>query len=51
MLKHRLIKLVIALALMIAATGASSIVADSFGLEGSPPVFACDDAGDSGGGC
>jgi hypothetical protein len=51
MLKQRLLKLVIALALMVAATGASSVVADSLGFSTASPAFACEDAGTSGGGC
>jgi len=51
MLKQRLLKLVIALALMVAATGASSVVADSLGLSATSPVFACDNPSSSGGGC
>lgn len=51
MLKQKLLKFVLALALMVAATGASSVVADSFGLSATPPAFACDKPGSSGGGC
>ncbi len=39
------------LALLIAITGSSGIVADELGLEFTPQTFACQDPSGSGGGC
>ena len=49
MLKHYLLKLIIALTLMVAIIGTSGIVADEFGLQTSQPVTIACDPGGSGG--
>ena len=51
MLKQRIIKVVVGLALLAAVTGSSGIVADSLGLQGTSPAHACNASGQSGGGC
>lgn len=51
MIKKRIITVIVALALMAAATGASGIVSDSLGLSITSSVFACDSESTSGGGC
>jgi len=48
MLKRRLIALVVGVALLAAAAGATSVVADSLGLPVTPQVHAC--GGGTGGG-
>ena len=50
MLKHRILTVVTAVALMIAVTGASGIVADKLGLSVTSQAYACNTHG-SGGGC
>ena len=49
MLKKRIVNLVVALALLAAAVGASTVVADELGLGVTPQAFACNSGG--GGGC
>jgi len=51
MLRKRIIAVIVGIALMIAVTGVSGIVADSLGLSMTPPVSACDQGAGSGGGC
>jgi hypothetical protein len=51
MLKQRLIKVVVGLALLAAVAGSSGVVADSLGLSVTPQVHACNNVGSSGGGC
>ena len=50
MLKQKLLRTVVGLALLLALTGASSIIGDSFGLGFTPSAHACSTAG-SGGNC
>ena len=51
MFKQRIIKIVVGLALLVAVTGSSGMVADSFGLNGTNQAHACSSQGSSGGGC
>lgn len=51
MLKQQVIKIIVALALVAAVTGASGIVADTLGLSVTPQTFACPSSSGSGGGC
>ena len=51
MLKQRIIKVVVGLALLAAVAGSSGIVADSLGLAITSPAHACNDPSGSGGGC
>ncbi len=52
MFKKRFISFIVGIALLIAVTGASGIVADSLGLSVTPQAFACNGAsGGSGGDC
>lgn len=51
MLKQRLIKFVVALALLAAAAGSTGIVADGLGVAITPVVHACSTSSSSGGGC
>lgn len=51
MVKQRMIKLVISLALLVAAAGSAGLVADALGLAVTSQVHACSSAGSSGGGC
>ncbi len=50
MLKKRIFTAIAAIALMIAVTGASGVVADQLGFEMTPQAHACGSAG-SGGSC
>ena len=51
MLKKRLFAIVTAVALMVAITGASGVVADQLGFEATPSAYACSNGGGGGGGC
>jgi hypothetical protein len=51
MLKKRLIAVITGIALLLAVTGMSGVVADSLGLLVTAPVHACSPASGSGGGC
>ncbi|MBN1993746.1 MAG: hypothetical protein JW953_13675 [Anaerolineae bacterium] len=51
MLKQRIIKLVIGLALLVAVAGGTGIVVDSLGASITSPAHACNSSGTSGGGC
>ncbi len=51
MLKQRIIRVIIGLALLAAVTSSSEIVADSLGLSPTSQAHACVPNGDSGGGC
>ena len=51
MLKQRIFKVVIGLAMLAAVLGSSGIVADSFGLSLTPEAHACNASGGSTGGC
>jgi hypothetical protein len=51
MLKQRIIRIVVGLALLVAVTGGAGIVADSLGHAGTLPAHACNSTGTSGGGC
>ena len=51
MLKKRIIAVMTALALLLAVTGSTGIVADSFGLSVTSPAHACQTPSGSGGGC
>jgi hypothetical protein len=51
MLKKRIIAVVAALALLLAAVGSTGIVTDWLGQSTTTPAFACPAAGGSGGGC
>ena len=51
MLKQRIIKVVVGLALLAAVAGSSGIVADSLGLTVTSPAHACNEPSGSGGGC
>ena len=51
MLKQRMIKIVVGLALPAAVTGSAGLGVDSFGLAATSPAHACSSAGSSGGGC
>ncbi len=48
MLKQRIIKVIVSLALLAAIIGSSGIVVDSLGLTVTPQIYAC---GSSGGDC
>lgn len=50
MLKNRIVSVFVGLALLLAVTTLSTVVADSVGWSLTPPAFACDPPG-SGGGC
>ncbi len=50
MLKQRIVKVIVGLALL-AAVGGTGVVADSFGLVTISQAHACSAAGSSGGGC
>ncbi len=49
MVKQRIKTIAIAVALMLALTGVSGIIAESLGISVTQPVFACNDPGTSGG--
>lgn len=51
MLKKRIIALLTGIALLLAVTGASGIVADSLGLQITSQVYACTGGSGSGGDC
>jgi len=51
MLKNRIIAAIVGLALLVAVTGSSGIVADSLGLVVTSQAHACQNSGTSGGGC
>jgi len=51
MLKRRMIAVLAGLALLLAVTGSTGIVADSFGLSVTSPAHACSTPSGSGGGC
>lgn len=51
MLKQRMIKVLVGLALLFALAGSAGIVADSQGLSVTSQVSACENSGGSGGGC
>ncbi len=51
MLKQRIIAVVAALALFVAAAGVSGVVADQLGFSVTPSAYACPASGGSGGGC
>jgi len=51
MIRKRLVSLFVTLALLLAAIGASGIVADSLGVAFTPAAFACQHGGGTGGGC
>ena len=51
MLKKRIIAVVAALALFVAAAGVSGVVADSLGFSVTAATYACPTSGGSGGGC
>ena len=51
MLKQRITRVIIALALLTALVGSSGILADSLGNQITPQVSACQASGTSGGGC
>lgn len=51
MLKKRLIAVAAGLALLLAVTGSSGIVADALGLSVTPQAHACNSPSSGGGGC
>lgn len=51
MLKQRIIKVMVSLAVVAAATGLSGIVFDSSGLGATSVAHACQNGGSQGGGC
>ena len=51
MLKKYTVRLIVAIALLIAVTGSSGLVADSLGLDLTPAAHACQTSGNGGGGC
>jgi len=51
LLKQRIIKVIVGLALLAAVAGSTGIVADSLGHSVTPQVHACASGGTSGGGC
>jgi hypothetical protein len=51
MFKKRIISILAGLALLVAVTSVSGVVADSLGFEGTVPAYACPAGGGSGGGC
>ena len=51
MLKKRLVKLVVAVALLTAVVGGTGIVGDAVGLSVTSPAQACNHSGSGGGGC
>lgn len=51
MLKQRLIKVLVGLALLLAVTGAAGVTVDGLGVTVTSPAHACNTAGGSGGGC
>ncbi len=51
MLKQRIVKLVIAVALLATVVGGTGIVGDAVGLSATSPAQACSSSGAGGGGC
>ena len=51
MLKQRITKVIVGLALVAAVTGLSGIVVDSTGLSVTAEAHACQNGGSQGGGC
>ena len=51
MLKKYVVRFVVAVALLVAVTGSSGLVASSIGVDLTPAAFACNTAGSGGGGC
>ncbi len=51
MLKQRIYKVIVGLALLAAVTGSTGIVADSLGLAATSQAHACNSTGGAGGGC
>ncbi|MCB0191318.1 MAG: hypothetical protein KDJ65_05185 [Anaerolineae bacterium] len=51
MLKQRIVKVIIGLALLAAVAGSSGIVADLLELPLTTPAYACQNGSGSGGGC
>ena len=51
MLKQRIFRIIVGLALLAIVAGSSGIVADSLGLAVTPQTHACQNGGSSGGGC
>ena len=51
MVKQRMIKVLVGLALLLAVAGSTGIVADAVGLPVTSPAHACQGSGGSGGGC
>ena len=51
MLKQRIVRVIVGLALLAAVIGSSGIVADELGLSVTPQVHACQNPSGSGGGC
>jgi hypothetical protein len=51
MLKQRIIKILVGVALLVAAAGGGGIMVDSLGYAGTLPAHACNSSGTSGGGC
>lgn len=51
MLKQRIYKVIVGLALLAAVAGSTGIVADSLGLDVTSQAHACQGGGSSGGGC
>ena len=51
MLKKYVVRFIVAVALLVAVTGSSGLVADSLGLDLTPAAHACQTAGSGGGGC
>ena len=51
LLKKRIYKVIVALALLVAVTGASGVVADSLGFDFTPQAHACSQGSGAGGSC
>jgi hypothetical protein len=51
MLKQRIVRVMVGLALLAAVAGSSGIIADSLGAPATSPAHACNGSGTSGGGC
>lgn len=50
-MKKRIIAVVAGIALLLATTGISGVVADTLGYTITSPVHACNSSGSAGGGC
>ena len=51
MLKQRIFRVVVGLALLAMVAGSAGVVADSLGMAVTSPAYACSNSSGSGGGC